>query len=105
MPSRNKIKIPAWIAEELFETEGEILEDPANESSELWIHVSNQEGDQRRWMRSWNMIVKRRSDGRFFAIHYEVGLTENQCSEYPWKPDWRDAPDSVDAIEVYPQPI
>lgn len=105
MTKLNLIKIPAWIAEELFESEGEVLTDPTDESSELWSFVATREGDSRRWNKWMDLILTRRSDGKFFAIGYQLGLTENQPHEFPWRPDWRETPENVEAREVRPETV
>lgn len=47
-------------------------------------YVATIEGDQRRWMQSITVVVSD-SEGAFWGLDYDRGLTENQDSHYPWK--------------------
>lgn len=46
--------------------------------------ISDEVVDTRRWSADHCIIIKRLSDGKFFADHYSVGLTEMQ-DESPYE--------------------
>lgn len=52
---------------------------------EVGEEVDREEGENRRWSRSVNVI--KQVDDRFFSINYEEGLTESQDNEYYEQPE------------------
>lgn len=63
-----------------------------------WRFVAIQEGDSGRWTQHHTMIL-RHANG-LFGLDYEVGLTENQDSEYPWREGY--SPNSGKPMPIYP---
>jgi hypothetical protein len=48
------------------------------EHRDEWEVVSNDMVDQSRWSITHEVILRRRSDGKFFWTYYTVGATESQ---------------------------
>lgn len=65
----------------------EILEaswgDPGDEAGDFTF-VTTIEGGARRWAQSVTIVVSD-SDGAFWGLSYDQGLTEEQPNEYPWR--------------------
>ena len=87
-------------AEELFEMErGAEIPD--------WGFITIEEGEDGRWRRACSMILQHVS-GHFWALEFEIGLTENCDSSYPWKSDWTNniSPDDPMPIrQVWPKSV
>jgi hypothetical protein len=58
--------------------------------------ISDEVVDTRRWSADHEIIIKRKSDGKFFADNYSVGLTEMQ-DESPY--EYSD-PDFTEVFQV-----
>ena len=65
------------IAEELHESSN-------GESVDRWTRVGDIRNSSSRWMERRTLVIKD-GDGQFWGLGYEVGLTEEQESEYPWR--------------------
>ena len=50
----------------------------AYEQTDKWTVISNEITDQGRWTLQHEVILQRKSDGKFFITHYTVGATESQ---------------------------
>lgn len=96
--SKTYIDIPSEVAEELYETEDE------TEDGEFHF-VTTVEGDSGRWRQHHTMVLRRVKDDTFWGISYELGLTENCDSSYPWRGEWSDRPESVVATRLYPREV
>lgn len=102
MTTEDTIRIPAWVAQELFETEDTVRD----EDNDLhYGFAAIQDGDAGRWNQHHQLAFT--FDGRHWAIDYETGLTENQPHEFPWAKDmWTGkAPEHVEAYRVYPREV
>lgn len=100
--TEDTIQIPAWVAQELFETEDTVRD----EDNDLhYGFAAIQKGENRRWNQHCQLVFT--FDGRHWAIDYELGLTENQPHEFPWAKDmWSgNAPEHVEAYRVYPREV
>lgn len=102
MADQDTLTIPAWVAEELFETEEAVHDEEAD------LHYGFaviQKGENRRWNQRCQLVFT--FNGRHWAIDYELGLTENQSNEFPWaKSIWGgDEPGPVKAYRVYPHEV
>jgi hypothetical protein len=51
------------------------------------------------------MVVEHLGTGNFYGIAYSLGLTENQDSSLPWRPDWGTRPETVTAYRVWPERV
>lgn len=65
------------LAEELHESED-------GDTVLRWTRVTDIRGEARRWMERHTLVIKD-ADDRFWGLDYEVGLTEEQPNEYPWR--------------------
>lgn len=101
-PKEDTLQVPAWVAEELFETEHDVLDE---DKDLLYGFVTIQKGENRRWSQRCKLVFT--FNGRHWAINYELGLTENQSHEFPWaKNMWTgSAPEHVEARRVYPREV
>lgn len=66
------------------------------EDTDTFEIVEDKLVDTTRWSEIHDLVVKRASDGKFFAASYSVGATECQ-DERPW-----DYEDEVKFTEVHP---
>ncbi len=64
----------------------------------LYETISNEICDRSRWMIHYYLIVKRLSDGRFFADSYSLGATESQENDL-WESN------EPDFTEVFPKEV
>ena len=48
--------------------------------------IENEISDQGRWSTTFDLVVKRKSDGKFFSAYYSKGSTESQ-GHYPFEYD------------------
>lgn len=88
------IEIPADVAESLYDySEGDILDG--------FRYVGDQDEGNGRWEAHHLMVLQHLESGNFYAIEYSIGLTENQDSTFPWRPDWKARPETVTAFRVY----
>lgn len=59
--------------------------------------------DKNRWSLTYEIVVQRKSDGKFFKDYYQVGATENQ-DESPYEytdPDFTEVEKKEKVIFVY----
>lgn len=79
----------------------EILEaswgDPGDEAGDFTFVTTIEDG-ARRWAKSITIVVSD-SDGAFWGLSYDRGLTEEQPNEYPWKP--YGGPTDVELTRLY----
>lgn len=73
------------------------------EQVDNFTYVATIEGDQRRWAQGITIVVSD-PDGAFWGLDYDRGLTENQDSEYPWRPSYGSRTD-VELTRLYPHTI
>lgn len=80
-------------AEELYEAED-------GETVGLWTRVTDVAHEARRWMQGHSLIL-RDPDGAHWALGYDLGLTEEQPHELPW----RNGGDPIRLARVYPHTV
>ncbi len=49
-----------------------------------WTRITDRRDGNRRWMEDHTLIITD-ADGLTWGLHYQVGLTEEQPNEYPWR--------------------
>ncbi len=65
-----------------------------------WTRVTDRRDGNRRWMEEHTLIVADPA-GLTWGLHYQVGLTESQASEFPW----RGAVDPLVLTRLYPHTV
>jgi hypothetical protein len=58
-----------------------------------------------RWQSHHWMILEEIASNDFYAIEYSEGLTENQDHDFPWRSEYGDDPETVEAFRVYPKAV
>lgn len=92
------MKIPAEVAEILcYSNDGR--------EHEGWRKMYDQERGSGRWNAHHWLVLQEIATGDQYAVEYSLGLTENQENDFPWKPDYQERPEFVDAFQVWPTTI
>jgi hypothetical protein len=65
-----------------------------------WTRVVEIAHEARRWMQAHSLIL-RDEDGAYWSLVYDLGLTEEQPHELPW----RNGVDPVELARVYPHEV
>ncbi|MEU8264445.1 hypothetical protein AB0C02_27965 [Micromonospora sp. NPDC048999] len=85
--------ISAEHAEELFESsDGEVVGP--------WTRVTEVAHEARRWMQGHSLILRDEA-GAHWSLDYDLGLTEEQPHELPW----RNGVDPVELARVWPHEV
>lgn len=74
---------------------------PGDEATDGFTFVATMKGDQRRWLQAVTIVVSD-SEGAFWGLDYDRGLTENQDSTYPWRSFGRR---DVELTRLYPHTV
>lgn len=91
--TRTTTTITAQHAEELHESRDGDTVGP-------WTRVTEIAHEARRWMQGHSLIL-RDEDGAHWALTYDLGLTEEQPHEMPW----RNGVDPIQMTRVYPHEV
>lgn len=75
---------------------------PGDQVDDDFTYVTTIRGSQRRWMQQITIVVSDK-DGAFWGLTYDKGLTENQDSEYPWRP--YSGRKDVELTRLYPHQV
>jgi len=94
--SVNWFQVDSELAEELFLFTAGRQVGPFRKVDDVEISAG-------RWDRHMWLVFFDTRDGSFWAIDYSLGLTENQDHVFPWKPDYRERPATVEAFRVAPR--
>ena len=70
-----------------------------------WRYMYDQERGSGRWMSHHWLVLQEIATGDHYAVEYSLGLTENQDHDLPWRPDYQERPEFVDAFQVWPNEI
>lgn len=88
--------LKADTAEALWESEDGDAEDG-------WTRVHEDEGASRRWMKSMTLIVCPEGEpDELYGLDFQLGLTENQEHELPWRGGWGKQVDPDEPMPIYP---
>lgn len=78
---RESITISRELAEELFALA------PGGSASNL-LKVADFDGDKGRWVQHCLLVFMDIATGKYYAIDYQLGLTEYQDNDFPWDNPW-----------------